>query len=214
MFSRFNAFARTVAPRRRVMPRRAFLGAVTAALLAACGPSESGTPPTSPVTRPRATSIAATILEGWRAAAGTEGAVQVYADLGRREADDLTRLLARRYPNLRVEWTLGSDRALLARARAERASGGGTWDVFVGDAAPTLAGTDGAARWAPPEAVAIGPELVDPHGQWFALALTHHVLEYNPELVPFTSRPTAYETLRESRFLGRLAVEDESLTWS
>ncbi len=178
-----------------------------------CSSAASGTPTPVPSPTARTTTAPATIVEAWSAGAEAEGAVRVYADLTRRETDELTRLLTRRYPKARVEWTRGDDRELHARALADRDTGGATWDVFVGDSAPALAATVPAARWAPPEAPAIRRELVDPQGQWFALALTHHVLEYNPELVPFGSRPTAYETLREPRFYGRLAVADESLTW-
>ena len=192
---------------------RAFLCAIIAVLLVGCRTSGSGTPTPVASPTPRTTSAPATIVEAWSAAAATEGTVRIYADLTRRETDDLSRLLTRRHPKLLVEWTHGLDRTLLARALAERNAGSATWDVFVGDAAPALATTISTARWAPPEAPAIRRELVDHQGQWFALALTHHVLEYNPELVPFGSRPTAYETLREPRFYGRLAVEDESLTW-
>ncbi len=178
-----------------------------------CSSAASGTPTPVPSPTARTTTAPATIVEAWSTAAEGEGPVQVYADLTRRETDELGRLLERRHPGLRVEWTRGLDRSLLARAQAERGAGGSTWDVFVGDAAPALAAAVPVARWNPPEAPAIRRELVDPQGQWFALALTHHVLEYNTDLVPFGSRPTAYETLREPRFYGRLAVEEESLTW-
>ena len=195
------------------MARRSLFSALVAVLVIACGPSTASTPTPVGSPTPRTTSAPATIVEAWSAAAETEGTVRVYADFTRRETEELTRLLTRRYPKLQVEWTHGSDRQLLARALAERNAGGTVWDVFVGDAAPALVASVPVARWVPPEAAAIRPELLDPQGQWFPLALTHHVLEYNPELVPFASRPTAYETLREPRFFGRLAVEDESLTW-
>ena len=211
-----RALARLRAACGHVAARRLVLVGLLVALLTGCSAARSGTGTPTPVASPAprtTTSAPATVVEAWSTASETEGTVQVYADLTWRETEELGRLLGRRYPKLRVEWTRGSDRALLARALAERNEGGATWDVFVGDAAPALVATVPAARWAPPEAPAIRRDLVDPQGQWFALALTYHVLEYNPELVPFGSRPTAYETLREPRFYGRLAVEEESLTW-
>ena len=197
----------------RAVLRRMVLCALVAVLLAGCGTSPLAAPTPRPSPTTRTTSAPTTLVEAWYAAAETEGVVRVYADLSERETDELGRLLARRYPTLRVEWARGLDRTLLARALAERADGGATWDVFVGDAGPALAAAGLAAHWAPPEAPAIRPGLADPEGQWFGLAVTYHVLAYNPELVPFETRPTAYETLREPRFYGRLAVAEESLTW-
>ena len=59
----------------------------------------------------------------------------------------------------------------------------------------------------------VGGLFVDPEGAWYALALTYHVIQYNTEQVPPTSVPPSYDALRHPGYFGRLAIEDQSLTW-
>ncbi len=211
--SRTDPSRADVPPVRPTRPLRLLL-ALVALLLTGC----TGLVPTpgtgaTPSPSPRTTTAPDTVIGAWLQAATEEGAIHAYADLTRQDTDELDRLLARRYPGVRVEWTRGPDRELMTRAVAERGAGGGTWDVFVGEAAPALAGGDHVASWSPPEAGAIRAELLDPRSRWYALTETYHVLEYNSELVPFAARPTSYEMLQDARFYGGLSIQDDSLSW-
>ena len=55
--------------------------------------------------------------------------------------------------------------------------------------------------------------LIDPEGAWYALASTFHVIQYHTEQVPPAYVPPTYDALRHPGYLGRLAIEDQSLTW-
>ena len=155
----------------------------------------------------------------WYEAARDEGHVRAYVDLAPRETEALTELMKQRYPNSKVEWVRGLDRDLLRRALTEANDGspGGMtssgFDVFVGDVGTLLKSAGLAHQWMPPEAGALRPGYFDPDGAWHAVAVTYHVLQYNTEQIPTTARPTRYDQLRAPHFLGRLAVEEESLGW-
>jgi iron(III) transport system substrate-binding protein len=182
--------------------------------IAGCGGGPSAVAPAAtPSPSARTTTAPSSLVAAWEAAAVAEGTIRVYAELSPREVHDLAQLAARRYPNVRIDWTRGPERDLRPRALAELAAGGGAWDVYLGDGAPILAASGAAAGWSPPEEPAIRRELADPRGRWFSVAVTHHVLQYNIEEVPFGERPTAYETLRQPRYVGRLAVEEDGVTW-
>ena len=158
-----------------------------------------------------AASSAATWAEGARA----EGAVSVYADLSPAEAEEIGKLFGRKHPGIRVDWTRGLDRDLLGRAQAEARDGSdrSTFDVFVGDVGTLLKAAGRAVAWSPPEAAALRSGLADPDGAWYGVALTHHVVQYNSEQIQVAGTPVAYEELATPTLLGRVAVEEEALTW-
>lgn len=154
------------------------------------------------------------MVRAWYQAAQAEGPVRVYADLSRHESEELEKVFRRRYRDVTVAWTLGTDRALLARALAETEQPGmPSFDVFVGDLGTRLKAAGLAERWSPPEAAALLPELIDGEGAWYGAAQTYHVLQFSTEQVAPTARPRAYEELADPRYLGRLAVEENALGW-
>ena len=187
--------------------------------LAACSPLSLGGPgavstatpvPTSPVGPPQ--------VVAWQRAAVEEGVVDVYADMAPAETELVGELFAKRHPGVRISWTRGLDRDLVAQVATElgrsgsRAAGDG-FDVLVGDAGVALKTAGAAARWSPPEAVALRPGFADAEGAWHALAATHHVLQFYTERHPPAARPTRYEQLTAPHFTGRLALEEEALGW-
>ena len=151
----------------------------------------------------------------WLDGARAEGQVLVHADLGPAEAEELGKLFTRRYPGIRVDWTRGLDRDLLGRilAGAPGGSDQATFDVFLGDAGTLLKTAGRAVAWSPPEAAALRPDLVDPDGAWYGVALTHHVVQYNSDQIQVAGVPAAYEELATPALLGRVAVEEEAVTW-
>ncbi len=173
--------------------------------------------PTQPVPTPRRpvppTATPAPQIQSWYQAALGERSARVFADLSRHEAQELATLLSQRHPGLAVDWTIDSDRDLLARALADRSDGAPTWDVFVGDLGTLLEGAGLAARWIAPEASALRAGFAHQDGAWYGVAVTYHVLQLHTEQVAFGQRPTRYEDLAEPRFLGRLAVDADALGW-
>jgi ABC-type Fe3+ transport system substrate-binding protein len=137
----------------------------------------------------------------------------VRADLTANEVDALTRALARRYPQIGVEWRRGADSDLLQTTLAEARSATPGWDIYIGDSGPSLKTARQALHWTPPEARGVPPELIDPEGAWYAIASTFHVIQYNSEQVPPGYVPPSYDALRHPGYLGRLAIEDFNLTW-
>ena len=83
----------------------------------------------------------------------------------------------------------------------------------VGDSGPTLKTARLALRWTPPEARGVPTSLIDSEGAWYALASTLHVIQYNTEQVPPAYVPPTYDALRHPGYLGRLSIEELSLTW-
>ncbi len=180
------------------------------AVLPGGGPTPAATATSLPVPRPTAESPS--VVNTWYQAALGEGEVRVYADLSPQETEDVARLFGQRFPNIRVNWTRGLDRELVGRILAA-ARDGPDFDVFVGDAGTLLRTVGVAERWTPPEARSVRPEYVDREGAWYGVAATYHVLQYNTDQVPFAARPTRYEDLANPTYFGRLAVEEDALTW-
>lgn len=204
----------------RLLPRRPPLGvavfACVCAMVAACGlqpPSQAPTavPTATPAPRPTAEPPAA--VGGWYVAAQSEEPVRIWADLTAGETDGIEKLLSQRYPKLKIEWRRGADRQLYQQSLVDARAGKVAWDVYVGDSGLLLRGSQLAMRWTPPEARTVPSELVDPEGAWYALASTYHVVQYNSEQVPPRRVPKTYEDLLDSSFFGRLAIEDQGLTW-
>ena len=200
----------TTRRRGRRVTRRRFIGTL---ILAATSTTVGCGAPAHPTPSPAPAALLDPVVGSWQRAAVDEGEVRAYADLGPGELDELDRLFSRRHPEVQVAWTRGLDRELLGRALDRAREGYLDWDVFVGDAGTRLKRAGLAARWSPPEAGALRPEYADPEGAWYALAVTHHVLQYHIEQVPVASRPTRYEDLAAPHFHGRLAAEQEPLTW-
>ena len=166
-----------------------------------------------PTPSPLPTPTPAPLVAGWHRAALGEGEVRVYADLSPSETQWLDQLFGQAHPGVAVEWIPAADRELLGRALDEARDGRRRWDVFVGDGGTRLKAAGLAERWSPPEAGALRAEYADPEGAWHGLAATYHVLQYHIEQVPLAERPTRYEDLADPRFAGRLAAEQEPLTW-
>jgi iron(III) transport system substrate-binding protein len=167
--------------------------------------------PTTPAPRPTAEPAAAVPL--WYQAAQAEGPVRVRADLTAGETEALGKVLARRYPEVNVEWRRGADADLLQQTLGEVRSGATGWDIYIGDSGPSLKTARLALRWTPPEARTVPAELIDPEGAWYALSATYHVVQYNSEQVAQPAALTTYEALLDQRVFGRLAIEDYDLTW-
>lgn len=185
-------------------------------MLMACGftgttPTATPVPPPTPAPRPTAEPPAAVSI--WYQAAQTEEPVRVRADLTGPEVDGLNRALARRYPEIRVEWQRGADAALIQDTLREARDGTPGWDVYVGERGPHLKTARAALRWTPPEARSVPADLIDQEGAWYALAISYHVVQYNTDLVRQPGDLRAYEALLDPGFFGRLAIEDFSLTW-
>ena len=192
------------------------LTVVLIVLGAACGFGADAPPPTvvpTPTPAPRPTAEPPAAVGGWYVAAQSEESVRVRADLTAGEVDALAGALARRYPQVDVEWRRGPDADLLKATLSEARSQAPGWDVYVGDSGPSLKTARLALRWTPPEARGVPAALIDPEGAWYALASTFHVIQYNTEQVPPAHVPPTYDALRHPGYLGRLAIEDLNLTW-
>lgn len=177
-------------------------------------PTPSVAPYPSPAPRPTAEPPAA--AASWYLAAEAQEAgqsVRVRADLTAAETAELARMFARRYPNVSILWRRGADADLLRATLDEARSGVADWDVYVGDSAATLKTARLALRWTPPEGRQVAPALVDPEGAWYAVAATHHVVQYNTDAVPPQVVPRSYEALQHPGYFGRIAVEDQNLVW-
>lgn len=182
----------------------------------ACGfqtdtPAPTAVPAPTPAPRPTAEPPAA--VSAWYVAAQAEEAVRVRADLTTAEIDALTTALARRYPEIKVEWQRGPDINLVQETIVEARSSTPDWDIYIGDSGPSLKTARLALRWTPPEARGVPAALIDPEGAWYALASTLHVIQYNTDQVPPAFVPPSYDALRHPGYFGRLAIEDQSLTW-
>jgi ABC-type Fe3+ transport system substrate-binding protein len=189
---------------------------LVAGVTAGCGmqtESATPTPVASPTPAPRPTAEPPAAVNGWYVEAQTEQRVRVWADLTSHEIDGLKNALARRYPQLDVEWRRGADIDFYQETLVDVRTSGPNWDVYVGDRGTLLRQPRFALRWTPPEARTLPATLVDPEGAWHAVALTVHVIQYHAELVPPSSVPPTYEALQHPGYFGRLAIEDLNLVW-
>jgi iron(III) transport system substrate-binding protein len=179
--------------------------------LPGAGPTATPLPTRPPEPRPAVEPPSA--VQTWYEAARSEGEVKVYADVSIRETQEIDRLFGERFPEVKVSWTRGLDRELLARCLAEARDGGSSFDVFIGDLGTHLNGAGLAERWSPPESPALPPEWIDQEGAWYGVATTYHVMQYHTEQVPPTARPGSYEALAHPWLTGRLAIEEQPLGW-
>jgi iron(III) transport system substrate-binding protein len=177
------------------------------------GPTATPTAVLTPTPAARPTAEPPAAVSAWYVAAQAEEPVRIRADLTAGEIESLTRALARRYPEIEVEWRRGSDVSLVQETLAEARTETAGWDVYVGDSAHALKTARLALRWTPPEARGLPADLIDAEGAWYGLAATYHVLQFNSEQVPPQSIPQSYEALQHPGYFGRLAIEDQNLTW-
>jgi ABC-type Fe3+ transport system substrate-binding protein len=194
----------------------AALVALVAVVGAGCGSqTESGspTPVASPTVAPRPTAEPPAAVNGWYLGTQSEEQVRVWADLTGDEIEALKAALARRYPQLDVEWRRGNDIDLYQETLVDARASAPNWDVYVGDRGTLLRQPRIALRWTPPEARTLPATLVDSEGAWHAVALTFHVIQYHAELVPPSSVPPTYDALLHPGYFGRLAIEDFDLVW-
>jgi ABC-type Fe3+ transport system substrate-binding protein len=147
------------------------------------------------------------------AQATPEETVRIRADLTQHEVERINRVLTRRYPNLTVDWSRGSDADLFRTTANEIREGTANWDIYIGDSGPSLKTARVALRWTPPEGRTVRPDLIDSEGGWYAVAATYHVLQYSSEQVPSASVPKSYEALQHPGYFGRLAIEDLNIVW-
>ena len=183
---------------------------------AACGFQTAAPTPTlvlTPSPAPRPTAEPPAAVSAWYVGAQDEEPVRIRADLTAAEVDALTEALARRYPQIEVEWRRGSDSSLVQETLADARSSTLGWDIYIGDSGPSLKTARLALRWTPPEARGVPATLIDPEGAWYALASTLHVIQYNTDQVPPEFVPPSYDALRHPGYFGRLAIEDLDLTW-
>jgi iron(III) transport system substrate-binding protein len=135
----------------------------------------------------------------------------VYTSLYQPVIEELTPLIASRYPEVKVQWYRAGSEVVSRRLESELRAGGTAADVLVTSDPFFYAklGREGRLRpYVTPAALAVPRAWVDEEGRWVACRVSTMVLAYHPEAIGEAEVPRTFEALAEARYRGRVAMGD------
>jgi len=144
-----------------------------------------------------------------------QGVVYWYADMQPQNADAVVKLLAERFPFLKVEIVrLGRDR-LINRLMTEYRAGKFIPDVISASSAfvDELRNAGIITRNAAPFRKFLRPGLTDEDGWVNSVSTAFYTMFYNTKLVKKDDLPKRYEDLLQSRWNGMISLDQEDVEW-
>jgi iron(III) transport system substrate-binding protein len=144
-----------------------------------------------------------------------EGNVYWYADMQPQNAQAILKLAGERYPFLKVEMVrLGHER-LINRVMTEYRAGTFLADVITAPSAffDELKNADIITRNAAPFRKFLRPRLADDEGWINSVSTTFYTVFYNTKLIQQNDLPKRYEDLLDSRWKGKIAIDQEDVEW-
>ncbi|HEX9146892.1 MAG TPA: extracellular solute-binding protein, partial [Candidatus Binatia bacterium] len=123
--------------------------------------------------------------------------------------DDFEKL----YPFLKGEIVRASGENTLNRIMTESRAGRWDFDVVTISEVDTLLDVKLLASYKSPEAKNFIADFKDPDGYWTAIYVNYMTIGYNPKLVSDKDAPKSWEDLLDSKWKGKLAMDQEEYTW-
>jgi iron(III) transport system substrate-binding protein len=149
------------------------------------------------------------------AGAKKEGAVTWYVAMNRTFAQDLINGFEAQYPFVKVNALTGGGGMLLNKVLTEHRAKSNIFDVFNTRSMTvnTLRKAGAIARYRSPLRASLRDGFADKEGFVNGIFATPLVYIYNSKLVNRKEMPTSVEELTQPKWLGKMAVDDESYDW-
>jgi len=143
-----------------------------------------------------------------------EGALTIYTSAQTNDLGPVVEAFEKKYGVRVTVWRAGSE-AVLTRAIQESRAGRHTVDVVEtnGPELESLHREQILQRVSSPHQGDLIAPAVLPHGEWVGTRLNVFVQAYNTKLVKKEELPKTWEDLRDSRWKGRLGIEQEDSDW-
>jgi iron(III) transport system substrate-binding protein len=144
-----------------------------------------------------------------------EGTVTWYVAMNRAYAQDLINSFEAQYPFLKVNALTGGGGALLNRVLAEHRAKSFQYDVFNTRSMTinTLKKAGAIMRYRSPYRSSLRDGFYDREGYLNGIFATPLVFIFNTKLVNRKEAPASIEDLLNSKWSGKMAVDDESFDW-
>lgn len=139
------------------------------------------------------------------------GEVWVYTSLYQPVIEELTPILAERYPELEVKWYRAGSEVVSRRLDSELRAGGTQADLLVTSDPFYYArlSREGLLRpYVTPAALPVPRAWMDPEGRWVACRVSTMVLAYHPEVLEEGALPRRFEELVQPAFKDKVAMGD------
>ena len=145
-------------------------------------------------------------------AAKKEGNLVWYTSTSVTESKPLLDDFEKLYPFLRGEIVRASGEKTLNRLMTESQAGRWDFDVVTISEVDALTHAKLLAPYKSPEAKNFIADFRDPDGYWTAIYVNYMTIGYNPKLVGDKIAPKSWEDLLESKWKGKLAMDQEEFT--
>jgi iron(III) transport system substrate-binding protein len=144
-----------------------------------------------------------------------EGAATWYVAMNRAFAQDLVNGFEAQYPFLKVNILTGSGGMLLSKVLTEYRARSYQWDVFNTRSMTvnTLKKAGVLARYKSPYRQQMRDGFYDKDGFLNGIFATPLVFVFNTKLVSRREAPSSIEDLAQAKWVGKMAVDDESYDW-
>ena len=146
-------------------------------------------------------------------AAKKEGKLLWYTSTSVTESKPLLDDFEKLYPFLKGEIFRASGEKTLNRIMTEGRAGRWDFDVVTISEVDALMDAKLLGSYKSPEAKNFIAEFKDPNGYWTADYVNYMTIGYNPKLVSDKDAPKSWEDLLESKWKGKLAMDQEEYTW-
>jgi iron(III) transport system substrate-binding protein len=146
-------------------------------------------------------------------AAKKEGKLVWYTSTNVTDSKPLLDDFEKLYPFLKGEIVRASGENTLNRIMTESRAGRWDFDVVTISEVDTLLDVKLLASYKSPEAKNFIADFKDPDGYWTAIYVNYMTIGYNPKLVSDKDAPKSWEDLLDSKWKGKLAMDQEEYTW-
>jgi iron(III) transport system substrate-binding protein len=146
-------------------------------------------------------------------AAKKEGKVVWYTSTSVTESKPLLDDFEKLYPFVKGEIFRASGEKTLNRIMTESRAGRWDFDVVTISEVDALMDAKLLSPYKSPEAKNFISEFKDPDGYWTADYVNYMTVGYNPKLVSDKDAPKSWEDLLDSKWKGKLAMDQEEYTW-
>jgi iron(III) transport system substrate-binding protein len=146
-------------------------------------------------------------------AAKKEGKLIWYTSTNVTESKPLLDDFEKLYPFLKGEIVRASGEKTLNRIMTESRAGRWDFDVVTISEVDALMDAKLLAPYKSPEAKNFIADFKDPDGYWTAIYVNYMTVGYNPKLVSEKDAPKSWDDLLDSKWKGKLAMDQEEYTW-
>jgi iron(III) transport system substrate-binding protein len=142
-----------------------------------------------------------------------EGQVVFWSSMRIDDSKSLAAGFEAKYPFVKVEIFRAGGEQIVNRAIAEHLAGKTTYDVLNAFALKVLQNRGLLQPYGAPEASHYPAGFKDTQNHWVSLYSGYNVIGYNTKLVAKNDAPKNWDDLLQSRWKGKLGMDDEEYFW-